>query len=51
MLHASELITNAGFDAPTTGALNNYLTTAVDKLDADIDHTGLYEVVNPKAFN
>ena len=47
---ASELITNAGFDAPTTGALNNYLTTAVDKLDADIDHTGLYEVVNPKSI-
>lgn len=44
---ASELITNAGFGAPTTGALNNYLLSAVEKLDADIDHTGLYEMVNP----
>ena len=44
---ASELITNAGFGAPTTGALNNYLMSAVEKLDADIDHTGLYEMVNP----
>ena len=44
---ASELITNAGFGAPTTGALNNYLMSAVEKLDEDIDHTGLYEMVNP----
>ena len=44
---ASELITNAGFDAPTTDALSNYLMNAVEKLDADIDHTGLYEMVNP----
>ncbi len=44
---ASELITNAGFGAPTTGALNNYLMSAVDTLDTDIDHTGLYEMVNP----
>ena len=44
---ASELITNAGFNAPTTSALNNYLMTAVETLDADIDHTGLYEMVNP----
>ena len=44
---ASELITNAGFGAPTTDALNNYLMSAVEKLDADIDHTGLYEMVNP----
>ena len=45
---ASELITNAGFNAPTTGALNNYLMTALEMLDADIDHTGLYEMVNPE---
>lgn len=45
---ASELITNAGFSAPTTGALNNYLMTALETLDADIDHTALYEMVNPK---
>ena len=44
---ASELITNAGFDAPTTGALNDYLMTAVETLDADIDHTGLYEMIDP----
>ncbi len=44
---ASELITNAGFDAPTTGALNDYLMSAVETLDADIDHTGLYEMVSP----
>tara|TARA_B100000902_G_C27091573_1_gene804085 strand:- start:63 stop:914 length:852 start_codon:yes stop_codon:yes gene_type:complete len=44
---ASELITNAGFDAPTTGALNDYLMSAVETLDADIDHTGLYEMVFP----
>ena len=44
---ASELITNAGFAAPTTGALNDYLMSAVEALDAGIDHTGLYEMVNP----
>jgi 3-hydroxyisobutyrate dehydrogenase len=44
---ASELITNAGFDAPTTGALNDYLVTAVKTLNADADHTSLYEMVNP----
>ena len=44
---ASELITNAGFGAPTTVALNNYLMRALETLNADIDHTGLYEMVNP----
>ena len=44
---ASELITSAGFDAPTTEALNDYLMTAVETLNADIDHTALYEMVNP----
>ncbi len=44
---ASELITNAGFDAPTTCALNDYLRSAVETLDAGIDHTGLYEIVHP----
>ena len=44
---ASELIINAGFDAPITGALNDYLMRAVEALDGDIDHTGLYEMVNP----
>ena len=44
---ASELITNAGFDAPITGALNDYLKTAVEALDAGADHTSLYEMVNP----
>jgi 3-hydroxyisobutyrate dehydrogenase len=48
---ASELITNAGFGAPTTAALNNYLMSAVETLDADIDHTGLYEMVNPRKIN
>ena len=44
---ASELIINAGFDAPITSALNDYLIRAVEALDGDIDHTGLYEMVNP----
>ena len=44
---ASELITNAGFGTSTTGALNNYLMSAVETLGADIDHTGLYEMLNP----
>jgi len=44
---ASELITSAGFGAPTTGALHNYLMSAVETLDANIDHTGLYEMVSP----
>jgi 3-hydroxyisobutyrate dehydrogenase len=44
---ASELIINAGFDAPTTDALNDYLMAAVETLNSDIDHTGLYEMVNP----
>jgi 3-hydroxyisobutyrate dehydrogenase len=46
---ASELINNAGFDAPITPALNRYLTAALDKLGQDADHTGLYEMVNPAA--
>lgn len=44
---ASELMTNAGFDAPITPALNSYLATALEKLGHDADHTGLYEMVNP----
>jgi 3-hydroxyisobutyrate dehydrogenase len=46
---ASELINNAGFDAPITPALNHYLAAALDKLGPDADHTGLYEMVNPEA--
>jgi 3-hydroxyisobutyrate dehydrogenase len=46
---ASELINNAGFDAPITPALNRYLTAALDRLGQDADHTGLYEMVNPTA--
>ena len=44
---ASSLIINAGFDAPITTALNEYLESAVDHLGEDADHTGLYEMVNP----
>jgi len=44
---ASELMTNAGFDAPITLALNSYLATALETLGHDADHTGLYEMVNP----
>jgi 3-hydroxyisobutyrate dehydrogenase len=46
---ASELIKNAGFDAPITPALNRYLAAALDELGQDADHTGLYEMVNPAA--
>ena len=48
---ASELIKNAGFYAPTTGALNDYIATAINTLNADADHTGLYEMVNPIKLN
>ena len=44
---ASELMTNAGFDAPITPALNSYLAEALAKLGHDADHTELYEMVNP----
>ena len=44
---ASELMTNAGFEAPITPALNSYLDTALETLGHDADHTGLYEMVNP----
>ena len=44
---ASELMTNAGFDAPITPALNSYLATALETLGHNADHTGLYEMVNP----
>jgi 3-hydroxyisobutyrate dehydrogenase len=44
---ASDLIKNAGFDAPITAALNEYLENAVDHLGEDADHTSLYEMVNP----
>ena len=46
---ASELMTNAGFDAPITPALNSYLAEALATLGHDADHTGLYEMVNPKS--
>ena len=46
---ASELINDAGFDAPITPALSRYLATALDRLGQDADHTGLYEMVNPAA--
>jgi 3-hydroxyisobutyrate dehydrogenase len=46
---ASELINNAGFDAPITPALNRYLAAALDDLGQDADHTRLYEMVNPAA--
>ena len=46
---ASELINNAGFDAPITPALDRYLAAALDELGQDADHTGLYEMVNPAA--
>jgi 3-hydroxyisobutyrate dehydrogenase len=46
---ASELINNAGFDAPITPALNRYLAAALNELGQDADHTGLYEMVNPAA--
>ena len=44
---ASELMTNAGFDAPITPALNSYLATALKTLGHDADHTRVYEIVNP----
>ena len=44
---ASELITNAGFEAPITPALDDYLAAALETLGHDTDHTGLYEMVNP----
>ena len=44
---ASELITNAGFEAPITSALTNYLATAQETLGLDADHTKLYEMVYP----
>ena len=44
---ASELMTNAGFDAPITPALNSYLAEALATLGHEADHTGLYEMVNP----
>ena len=44
---ASELIANAGFEAPITSALNSYLATAQKTLGFDADHTKLYEMVNP----
>lgn len=44
---ASDLMAANGFDTPVTPALTKYLDEAVAKLGADIDHTGLYEMVNP----
>ena len=44
---ASELMTNAGFDAPITPALDSYLAEALATLGHEADHTGLYEMVNP----
>ena len=46
---ASDLIANAGFEAPITSALNSYLTTAQKTLGFDADHTKLYEMVHPAA--
>ena len=44
---ASELMTNAGFGASITPALNCYLAEALETLGPYADHTGLYEMVNP----
>jgi len=44
---ASQLIKNAGFDTPTTAALNDYLSEAADTLGPNTDHTGIYELINP----
>jgi 3-hydroxyisobutyrate dehydrogenase len=44
---ASELMTNAGFNAPITAALNSYLAEALDRIGYDADHTELYEMLNP----
>ena len=44
---ASELMTNAGFEAPITSALTSYLASAQKKLGHDADHTKLYELVHP----
>ena len=46
---ASSLIKEAGFDTPITPALACYLDTALTHLEPDVDHTGLYEMVNPKS--
>ena len=44
---AGDLMSAAGFDTPVTPALSSYLDAAVAKLGVDVDHTGLYEMVNP----
>ena len=44
---ATKLIQNAGFETPTSTALDDYLSEAVNALDPNTDHTGLYELVNP----
>ena len=46
---ASRIIKRAGFGNPTTEALKLYLEDAVNFLGKKVDHTGLYEYVNPKA--
>ena len=45
---ASELMRDAGFEAPITPALNSYLAAALETLGHDADHTELYEMLNPK---
>ena len=44
---ADQLMKNAGFGTPTSSALNDYLSEAVEVLGPKTDHTGLYEMVNP----
>ena len=41
---AAKLIQNAGFETPTSTALDDYLSEAVNTLDPNTDHTGLYEL-------
>ncbi len=45
---ASSLIKEAGFDTPITPALANYLHNALAQLGPDVDHTEIYEMLNPK---
>ena len=45
---ANDLITKNGFDSQTNKILSEYLFKALELLGHNVDHTALYELVNPE---
>ena len=47
---ASSIIKDAEFSTPLSDALPEYLVNALENLKEGVDHTALYEEINPRSF-